>query len=101
MTKRALCYYGVEVIPVASMSRVGPKGQVVLPKELRDELRIMPGDKVTFSLEEGKIVVLPIKTKTASELLGALRSAHPIDTVAARKDYQEHLASKHGQPSHE
>ncbi len=86
---------------MASMSRVGPKGQVVLPKELRDELRIMPGDKVTFTLEDGKIVLLLIKTKTASELLGALRSAHPIDTVAVRKDYQEHLASKYGQSSHE
>ncbi len=86
---------------MASMSRVGPKGQVVLPKELRDELRIVPGDKVTFILEDGKLVLLPIKTKTASELLGALRSARPIDTVAARKDYQDQLASKYGQPSHE
>ena len=96
-----MCYDDIEVILVASMSRVGPKGQVVLPKEIRDELRIMPGDKVTFTLEDGKIVLLPIKTKTASELLGALRSAHPIETVAARKDYQEHLASKYGRQSHE
>ena len=84
---------------MASMSRVGAKGQVVLPKELRDVLRIMPGDKVTFTLEEGKIVLLPIRRKTASELLGALRSPHPIDIVAAREDYQEHLASKYA--SHE
>ena len=28
----------------------------------------MPGDKVTFTLEEGRLVLLPIKAKTASEL---------------------------------
>ena len=28
--------------------RVGTKGQVVIPKELRDELGIEPGDEVSF-----------------------------------------------------
>lgn len=32
-------------------SRVGPKGQVVIPKELRDRLGIQPGDRMDFWLE--------------------------------------------------
>jgi AbrB family looped-hinge helix DNA binding protein len=37
--------------------RVGPKGQVVIPKELRDTLGIEPGDEVDFWLEDGTVVV--------------------------------------------
>lgn len=32
-------------------TRVGPKGQVVIPKELRDQLGIRPGDRMDFWLE--------------------------------------------------
>ena len=39
--------------------RVGPKGQVVIPKELRDELGIHPGDEVTFWLDDGHVAVRP------------------------------------------
>jgi AbrB family looped-hinge helix DNA binding protein len=37
--------------------KVGPKGQVVIPKDLRDELGIEPGDEVDFWLQDGAVVV--------------------------------------------
>jgi AbrB family looped-hinge helix DNA binding protein len=36
---------------------VGPKGQVVIPKELRDRLGIRPGDRVDFSWETDCLVL--------------------------------------------
>lgn len=39
--------------------RVGPKGQVVIPKELRDELGIEPGDEVSFWLDGDHVAVRP------------------------------------------
>ena len=38
-------------------SRVGPKGQVVIPKAMRDHLGLRPGDEVDFVLEDGAVRV--------------------------------------------
>lgn len=37
--------------------KVGPKGQVVIPKDLRDQLGIEPGDEVTFAREGDHVLV--------------------------------------------
>lgn len=42
---------------VSMTHRVGPKGQVVIPKDLRDELGILPGDLVDFDRVEDGVVV--------------------------------------------
>lgn len=39
---------------------VGPKGQVVIPKELRDELGLEPGDRVSFWRHEDHVAVRPV-----------------------------------------
>jgi len=39
--------------------RVGPKGQVVIPKELRDELGIRPGDEVSFWRDGDHVALRP------------------------------------------
>jgi AbrB family looped-hinge helix DNA binding protein len=37
--------------------KVGPKGQVVIPRAMRKALKIEPGSKVLFSLEDDKLIL--------------------------------------------
>lgn len=39
------------------MSKVSPKGQVTIPKEIRDELGLHPGDEVEFEERDGTFVL--------------------------------------------
>lgn len=38
--------------------RIGAKGQVVIPKRLRDRAGLQPGDEVDFELRESEIVLV-------------------------------------------
>jgi AbrB family looped-hinge helix DNA binding protein len=37
--------------------KVGPKGQVVIPRTMRKALKISPGSKVVFKLDDGKLTL--------------------------------------------
>jgi AbrB family looped-hinge helix DNA binding protein len=39
-------------------SRIGAKGQVVIPKELRDRTGLHPGAEVDFELRDGAVVLV-------------------------------------------
>lgn len=43
--------------------RVGAKGQVVIPKDLRDQLGIEPGDEVNFWLHDDHVAVRPAQRR--------------------------------------
>jgi AbrB family looped-hinge helix DNA binding protein len=51
-------------------SRVGPKGQVVIPKVLRDRLAIHPGDEVVFDFDGTSLRVEKVERRET--LRGAL-----------------------------
>lgn len=44
------------------LSTVTSKGQVTIPKEIRDLLHIRSNDKVDFVLEGERVVLVPVKT---------------------------------------
>lgn len=54
-------------------STLTTKGQVTIPKEMRDQLHLAPGDKVKFFIQpDGRVVILP--KLPASALRGMFRS---------------------------
>jgi AbrB family looped-hinge helix DNA binding protein len=63
--------------------RVGPKGQVVIPKELRDELGIEPGDEVNFWRDGDHVVLRPSNTRPS--LRGRFNGAGLADVLAAER----------------
>ncbi|MDQ3460481.1 MAG: AbrB/MazE/SpoVT family DNA-binding domain-containing protein [Deinococcota bacterium] len=58
-------------------SRISSKGQVVIPKEVRQTFGLQEGDKVAFVEEEGRIVLLLLPRRTAAEVLDALAVRRP------------------------
>jgi AbrB family looped-hinge helix DNA binding protein len=52
---------------------VGPKGQVVLPKSLREQLGIQPGDEVDVELQDDALVVRRAPRAAYRSLRGMLR----------------------------
>ena len=69
--------------------KVGAKGQVVLPKDLRDELGIQPGDEVVFDRGDAEIVVR--KARPRAEIV---RSLHGV-LSDSRLDLVAELEAEH------
>ncbi len=72
--------------------KVGPKGQVVIPKAFRDEFGIAPGDEVLVRDEKYGIVVKKPPTDAAGVLRGIAKSgkrAGKIDAHAYEKELSE------------
>ncbi len=60
-------------------SRVGAKGQVVIPKPLREAVGIRPGDEVDFALLDGAVRVEPVRDR--GTLKGSFRGMRLTDEL--------------------
>lgn len=62
------------------------KGQTTIPKEIRDDLGMKPGDRMTFTLMPDATVVMRVKSKSVIELAGMLhkkgRKAVPVEKLS-------------------
>ncbi|CDZ57435.1 AbrB/MazE/SpoVT family DNA-binding domain-containing protein [Neorhizobium galegae] len=50
---------------------LSPKGQVTIPKEMREALNLQPGDRMIYSLVNGEVVITP-KNVNFNDLAGLL-----------------------------
>jgi AbrB family looped-hinge helix DNA binding protein len=63
-----------------STSRVSEKGQVTIPKPMRERLGIRPGEVVEFREEPGRLVIEKAPTRDAlDELYGVLDLGRTTD----------------------
>ena len=60
-------------------SSMTSKGQVTVPKRIRDELGLRPGDRIAFSMENGR-VTLRKANPSLKDLMGSLPAREvPMD----------------------
>ena len=63
-------------------SKVSEKGQVTIPKPLRDRLGIKPGQVLDFHEEEGRLVASKVSPQDPVEsVYGILRLEHSTDQI--------------------
>jgi AbrB family looped-hinge helix DNA binding protein len=75
------------VILAGMTSRVGPKGQIVIPQQLRTELGIEPGDEVEVWRDGDHLALRPVRS--ARPLLGRFAGDQLTDILSA-----EHAAER-------
>jgi AbrB family looped-hinge helix DNA binding protein len=65
-------------------SVVGEKGQVTIPKPLRDSLGIRPGTELEFEEERGKLVATQVVARDPLEALVGLVARADVDRELER-----------------
>jgi AbrB family looped-hinge helix DNA binding protein len=55
------------------LSRISPKGQITLPRKVRQALDVKAGDRVLFLVEDKTVRLQPVATNSARSLAGSLR----------------------------
>ena len=63
--------------------RVGAKGQIVIPKEMRDELGLQPGAEVDFERDDNGVRIMPAGAAAVRGLRGSYRSSGMAEALLA------------------
>lgn len=60
-----------------NIATVTAKGQITIPKAIRQTLRIQEKDKLLFLVEGEQLTLVPMRHRPLSELYGALPATKP------------------------
>lgn len=63
------------------VGKVSPKGQVVIPAELRRKFGMKPGSRVAVMEEEGRIVVIPLPPDPIRGSFGMLKGSGLLEEL--------------------
>ena len=76
-------------------AKVTFKGQITIPKAVRDALDIQSGDSVTFKLEKDHAVLKPLKKKALLDFYGTFPATRPYPGLEdMRKEAHHKIADR-------
>ena len=67
----------LEVMHMNTIRKVGLKGEVTIPKKLREQFGIRPGTVVSFDSDSGSIFIFRQKAQSRSLTCSSLYAKHP------------------------
>ncbi|MDQ6924980.1 MAG: type II toxin-antitoxin system PrlF family antitoxin [Candidatus Eremiobacteraeota bacterium] len=56
-------------------AKITSKGQITIPKSIRERLRVGPGDRVAFRVENDGVVTVNAATLDLRSLIGSVKSS--------------------------
>lgn len=71
--------------------KVGPRGQITIPKSYRKSLNIEPGDSVVIIQAEGQLYLRPVP-ETIFNMRGAVQVSVPQDLEAVLEETKKIVA---------
>jgi len=78
-----------------AIARITSKGQITIPKEVRDRLGVGAGDYLEFHFEEDRLEVQPRHRRRIAEFRGIFPVAKAYGIEEERARVREALASKY------
>ncbi len=76
-------------------TRVGRRGQIVLPKEVRQKIRVAEGDQIAFIIDGEQVLIKPI-THTLFDLRGRVKVSSKQNFDSIREEVKTKRAQKRG-----
>jgi AbrB family looped-hinge helix DNA binding protein len=73
---------------------ITPKGQVTIPAEIRDKMKLKPGDKITYEDTAAGILLRPSKTDMMDDFGFLKGRKRPADLDTIRKSVRKEIAEK-------
>jgi AbrB family looped-hinge helix DNA binding protein len=74
-----------------NISKVGRRGQIAIPRLIRQELNLQEGDRLAFVRRGDEVILQPLKT-TLSDFRGSVPVTEPQDFDAIRQQVLDRRA---------
>ena len=68
------------------LATITSKGQITIPKEVREQLDLRPQDQLLITVHAGRIVMIPIRRRPLTELFGYFQVDRPFPGMKALRE---------------